>query len=93
MKRLIAFLVATPIVWGILIGLIGMPFMKMIVSLNLNGTPLFIHSNEEALTVFRWMLGVTGLMAIRPGAEIAAIIADWDRSIQRLFMPGRRRRY
>jgi hypothetical protein len=93
MKKLIAFLLATPIVWAILIRLIGMPFMKMVVSINLNGTPLFIHTDEQAMTVFRWMLGITGLMAAGFGAEIAAIVADWDRLIQRLFMSGSRRRY
>lgn len=93
MKRLIAFLIATPIAWAALIGLVGMPHMKMIASMNLNGTPLLIHSEEEAVTVARWMLAITGLMAVGFGLEIAAIVADWDRFIQRLFTSGRRRRY
>jgi hypothetical protein len=93
MKKLIAFLIATPIVWAILIGLIGIPFVKMLASLTLDGTPLFIHTEQEAATVVRWTLGITGLVAVRFGIEISAIIADWDRLIQRLFMPGRRRWY
>ena len=93
MKRLFAFVIATPILWAILIGLIGMPFVKLTASLQLNGTPLFIHTDEEALTVVRWMLAITGLMAAGFGAEIAAIVADWDRFIQRLFTPRRRLRY
>ena len=93
MKRFIAFLIATPIAWGILFGLLGIPFVKMLASLSLNGTPLFIHTEQEAATVIQWTLGITGLMAIGFGFEISAVIADWDRIIHRPFAPERRRRY
>jgi hypothetical protein len=93
MKRLFAFLIATPIVWIFLIMAGGIPFLRMLTSLNLSGSPLFIQTEEQAATVARWMLGITGLMAVVFGAEIAAIVADWDRLIQRLFTPERRRRY
>jgi len=74
MKKLIAFLIAWPIVWAILIGLIGIAFMKMVASLSIDGTPMFIQTEEQALTVIRWMLGVTGLMAAGFGVEIARLL-------------------
>ncbi|MCG3149632.1 MAG: hypothetical protein PCFJNLEI_03097 [Verrucomicrobiae bacterium] len=93
MKRIITFLIATPVVWLVLIWLIGRPFMNMVVSLNFNGAPIFIHSDEEAMTVAKWVLGFTGLLAAVFGAEVAAIAAEWERFIQRLLEPRRRRRY
>jgi hypothetical protein len=62
-------------------------------NINLNGTQLFIHSENEAITATKWMLGLTGLMAAGFGAQIADIFCDWERFIEKLFMPGRRRRY
>jgi hypothetical protein len=93
MKKLFAFLTATPIVWIFLIWTIGMPFIRMLASLNLGGTPLFIQTDEQAATVARWMLAITGMTAVGFGIQTADIVADCDRFIQRLFTPGRRRRY
>ena len=93
MKWLITFVVATLILWAILVHSIGMPFMKMVAGLTIDGTPMFIHTREEAVTVARWMLGITGLMAAVFGAEVAAIVTDWDRFIQRMLTHGRRWRY
>jgi hypothetical protein len=93
MKRFIAWLIATPFVWAFLIGMIGMPFMKLIMSLNLGRTPLFIQTEEQAATVFRWMLLITGMMAAGFGIEISAIVANWDRFVQRLLSHGGWRRY
>ena len=94
MKKFITFIIATPIVWATLFLTIGMQSMKLLGSLNFNGTPMFIQTDEQAMTIAKWVMGCTGLMAAALGAEIAAIVADWDRIIQRMFAPERRyRRY
>jgi hypothetical protein len=92
-KWFVTFVVASTILWIVIAASFGAPCLQQIANLKLGDTPLFIHNEEEAGTAVKWMLIFSGLFAAGLGAEIANIVCDWERFIERLLVPRKRRHY